>query len=152
MSLRDDEAAQARCRFGGEPASRNRGVYVWNPFHYHRDRPGEFHHLWFAVPESRRERPVNVTRVRAVLRGCDLRRFDSSRYVHVHIKLDVALSIFNGSALVDASCEVAPFNALPLDQEDADTEPAVAAIDEAVGAIDAHRSSLLVCALGCSRL
>jgi len=57
--------------------------------------------------KSRRERPVNVTRMREVLRGCDLRRFDSSRYVHLHIKLDVALSIFNGSALVYASCEVA---------------------------------------------
>jgi hypothetical protein len=90
--------------------------------------------------------------MREFLRGCDLRRFDSSRYVHLHINLDVSLSIFNGSALVDASCEVAPFNALPLDQKDADTKAAVAAIDEAVRAINAHRSSLLVCAPGCPRL
>src|SRR5262245_33255508 len=82
-----------------------------------------------------------MARMREVLRGSALHHFGSGRY-QLYIKLNVALSILNGSALVDASREVAPLNALPLDQKDADTEAAVATIHEPVRAIYVHRSSL----------
>src|SRR5262245_63833004 len=80
--------------------------------------------------------------MRKVLRSSSLRQDDCGRYLHLHIEHDVAVSILNGGALVAASCEVAPLDAIAINREDANPEATVAAINEAVCAIDAHRSSL----------
>jgi hypothetical protein len=108
LPLWDDETAHARRRFVGEPVFHDRGVFVWNPFHHHCDRPAELHHLWLTVPKSWRERPANLARMREVLRGGTLHQDDSGRDLDLRIKHDVAVSVLSGGALVAASCEVAP--------------------------------------------